>query len=190
VLRDTPAGDSGRGWRGGQCEFELSLADGSGVPVVLGSDQVPPFNTVRSLVRTGSAVWLNLGFNGYAREFPQGGNRIVAVDLCDGRVVWQSRDAVSNGGLLLLDDYLITAYGFTSEPRYVFVLDRHSGSVVQKLPVIENVCPSKAWAPNWSKGQRCDAPGQNVGAATDPRIEDGVFMVDTNIGSSAFSFRE
>jgi hypothetical protein len=133
-------------------------------------------------------VWLSLGFNGYAREFPKGGNRVIAIDLCEGRVVWQSKDAVSNGGLLLLGPYLITAYGFTSERRYVYVLDSHSGSLVQKLPVIENVCPSKAWAPHWQPGERCDAPGQSVGAATHPRVEEGVFMVDTNTGSSAFHF--
>jgi hypothetical protein len=97
-------------------------------------------------------------------------------------------DAMSNGGLLLLDDYLVSPFGFTSEPRFVFVLDSRSGAVVQKLPVVENVCPSKSWAPHWHPGERCDAPGQRVGAATDPRVEGGVFLVDTNTGSSSFQF--
>jgi hypothetical protein len=96
---------------------------------------------------------------------------------------------MSNGGLLLLDDYLVSPYGFTSERRFVYVLDSHSGDVVQKLPVIENVCPSKSWAPHWHPGERCDAPGQAVGAATAPRVEGGAFLVDTNTGSSAFGFR-
>ena len=65
------------------------------------------------------------------------------------------------------------------------VLDAYSGKLVQKLPVLENICPSKSWAPNW-KGGRCDAPGQLVGAATNPRVEGGLFLVDTNTGSSAF----
>jgi len=189
VLRETEAGRSGRGWSGVQCELELSLADGSGSPVVLGPKQVPPFNTVRAVLRSGSAVWLNIGFNGYRREFPLGGNRVVAVDLCDGHIAWQSKGGVSNGGLLLLGDYLITAYGFTSEPRFVFVLEAHSGNVVQKLPIVENVCPSKAWAPNWQPGESCDVPGQRVGAAMNPRIEEGIFIVDTNTGSSTFSFK-
>ena len=67
-------------------------------------------------------------------------------------------------------------------------LDARSGAVVQKLPVIENVCPSKSWAPNWDGG-RCDAPGQSVGAAHQPRIEGGLFLVDTNTGSSAFELK-
>jgi hypothetical protein len=189
VIRATPAGASGRRWSGNRCEFEIKLADGSGIPVALGREQVPPFNTIRAIVRSGSAAWLSVGFNGYTREFPAGGNRIVAVDLCQGKVIWQSKDAMSNGGLLLLGDYLIAPYGFTSERRYVYVLDAHSGKVIQKLGVVENVCPSKSWAPNWHPGERCDAPGQVVGAATGPRVEDGYFYVDTNTGSARFHFR-
>lgn len=183
------AGLSGRHWAGNRCEFELRLADGGGTPVVLGASQVPPFNTIRAVVRSGAAVWLSIGFNGYTREFPRGGNRILAVDLCRGRVIWQSRDGSSNAGLLLLDGYLVAPYGFTGEARYVSVFDAHSGSLVQRLPVVENVCPSKRWLPNWTPGERCDAPGQRVGAASQPRIEEGVFMVDTNTGSSKFYLR-
>ncbi|MFZ5896059.1 MAG: hypothetical protein ACOY0T_33695 [Myxococcota bacterium] len=183
-----PAGASRRGWPGNQCSFELRLADGSGPWVRLSSQEVPPFNSVSALVRAGSAAWVSLSFNGYTREFPQGGNRIIALDLCNGRVVWKSNDSVSNGGLLLLDDYLVSPFGFTSEPRFLFVLDAHNGNVVQKLPIVENVCPSKRWAPNWRRGERCDAPGQKVGAANDPRVESGVLFVDTNTGSSTFQF--
>jgi hypothetical protein len=189
VVGVTPAGSSGRGWAGNQCTVDVRLADGSGATARLGATEMPPFTSVTSVVRAGSAVWLSVTFNGYTREFPKGGNRIVALDLCEGRVVWQSKDGVSNGGLLLLDDYLISPYGFTSEPRFVYVLDARSGHVVQKLPVVENVCPSKSWAPNWHRGDRCDAPGQRVGAATNPRVEGGLFLVDTNTGSATFRFK-
>jgi hypothetical protein len=180
-----PAGFSGRQWAGNQCTLELSLADGAGHPVALGPAQIPPFNAVISLVRAGSAAWLAVGYNGYPREFPQGGNRVIAMDLCDGKVVWTSPDSRSNVGLLLVGDALVTAYGFTNERRFVYVLDPRSGAVVQKLPVVENTCPSKAWAPSYTGG-RCDAPGQRVGAATRPRIEDMLFVVDTNTGSATF----
>jgi hypothetical protein len=183
-----PAGTSGRRWAGNQCTFEVKLADGAGRPVELGPDVVPPFNSVTALAVSSSAVWLELSFNGYTREFPKGGNRVVAVDLCEGRVVWKSKDQTSNGGIRLLGDYLVTAFGFTSEPRFVYVFDARSGAQIQKLSVLENICPSKAWAPNWD-GKRCDAPGQLVGAATNPRVEGGLLIVDTNIGSSAFQVK-
>ena len=183
-----PAGATGRGWTGNQCVFDVRLADGSGPTVRLGPNEVAPFTTLSALVRSGSAAWLAFSFNGYTKEFPGGGNRIIALDLCSGAVSWKSADAMSNGGLLLLGDYLLSPYGFTSERRYVFVLDARSGHVVQKLPIVENLCPSKSWAPNWHAGERCDAPGQAVGAATNPRVEGGLFWVDTNTGSSSFQF--
>jgi hypothetical protein len=183
------AGASGRGWQGKQCSFELRAADGSGAPVVLGAEQVPPFNVITALVRAGSAVWLSVGFNGYTREFPRGGNRVIAADLCSGRVMWTSKDATSNGGLLLLGDYLVSPFGFTNEPRFVYVLDARGGAIVQKLPVVENVCPSESWRPHWHAGERCDAPGQRVGAATNPRIFGDLLYVDTNTGSSTFALR-
>ena len=185
----TPAGSSKRGWAGNQCAIELRLADGSGQTVRLGEQEIPPFNTLTSLVRSGSAVWLSVSFNGYTSEFPKGGNRVIALDLCAGRVVWKSPDTKSNGGLLLLGDYLLSPYGFTNEPRFVFVFDARSGAQIQKLPVVENICPSRSWAPNWHPGERCDVPGQKVGAAVDPRVESGLFLVDTNTGSAAFQFK-
>ena len=187
LVSATKAGTSGRGWVGNQCSFALRSVADSGATVYLGPSDVPPFNTVTALVRSGSAVWVSIGFNGYAREFPKGGNRILAADLCEGRVVWRSKDATSNGGLLLVDGYLVSPYGFTSEPRSVFVFDAHTGQQIQKLPVVETICPSKSWAPNWHQGERCDSPGQRVGAATNPRLEGGALLIDTNTGSAAFA---
>ncbi|HYQ42056.1 MAG TPA: hypothetical protein VER11_08810 [Polyangiaceae bacterium] len=184
----TLAGKSGRGWLGNQCAFSARLADGSGTAVHLAAPELPPFNSIRAVVRAGSAAFVSVSFNGYSKEFPQGGNRVFALDLCAGRVVWQSANDTSNGGLLLLGDYLIAPYGFTSEPRSLFVLDAHSGTVVQRLPIIENVCPSERWAPNWHRGDPCDPPGQKVGAATNPHVAGGLLLVDTNTGSAAFQF--
>jgi hypothetical protein len=189
LVAATPADKSGRDWAGAQCSFEVWSSNTTSKTARLEEREIPPFNTINSVLRSGSAVWLSVGFNGYTREFPKGGNRIIAVDLCQGRVVWQSKDATSNGGLLLLGDYLIAPFGFTNERRFVYVLDAHSGSVVQKLPILENVCPSKSWAPNWHAGERCDAPGQLVGAANSPRVEQGLLFVDTNTGSATFQLK-
>ncbi len=189
LVTSTPAGKSGRDWAGAQCSFDVWASTTTSKTTRLGASEIPPFNTVNSLLRSGSALWLSVGFNGYTREFPNGGNRVIAIDLCQGRVIWQSKDAMSNGGLLLLGDYLIAPFGFTGERRFVYVLDAHSGSVVQKLPVLENVCPSKSWAPSWHPGERCDAPGQLVGAATNPRVEGGLLFVDTNTGSATFQLK-
>ena len=90
---------------------------------------------------------------------------------------------------MLLGDYLIAPYGFTAEQRSLFVLDARSGTIVQRLPVVANICPSERWAPHWQRGEQCDAPGQKVGAATNPHVAGGMLLVDTNTGSTAFQFK-
>jgi hypothetical protein len=40
----------------------------------------------------------------------------------------------------------------------------------------------------WQRGEQCDAPGQKVGAATNPHVAGGMLLVDTNTGSTAFQF--
>lgn len=133
VLDVKPAGKSGRNWPGGKCSFGVDPATGGGRRVVV--DDIAPFNGIGQVVRSGSAVYVSANFNGYAREFPQGGNNVVALDTCEGLVKWKSPNLTSSGPMMLLGDYLVTGYGFTAESHFVYVLDAHTGAVVQKLPV-------------------------------------------------------
>ncbi|MBN9164563.1 MAG: hypothetical protein J0I07_26615 [Myxococcales bacterium] len=133
VLDVKPAGKSGRGWAGGKCSYGARLANGAGKPVVV--NEANPFNGIGQVVRSGSAVFMSMNFNGYAREFPQGGNNVIALDACDGTVKWRSPNLTSSGPIMLLGDYLVTGYGFTGESHYVYVLNAHTGAVVQKLLV-------------------------------------------------------
>ena len=78
---------------------------------------------------------MSKNFNGDAGEYPQGGNNVIALDACDGTVKWRSPNLTSSGPIMLLGDYLVTGYGFTGESHYVYVLNAHTGAVVQKLLV-------------------------------------------------------
>lgn len=119
---------------GESCSYEIGARDlAAAEPLRL--DAVPPGNRLTTLERRGPALWAALQFNGYAAELPAGGNRVVAGDLCSGELRWASGDLTSNGPLLLVDDVLVTAYGFTAEPDHLFVLDAASGEVVQRLPL-------------------------------------------------------
>jgi len=134
-----PAGKSGRDWPGNQCNYQVYLSDVSGSPVTLDHDVIPPFTSIYSVVRKGSAAWIGVQFNGYAREFPKGGCFVMAVDLCAGKVLWKSSDYTSNGEIVLVgDDYLVTGYGFTAEKRILQVRDAHSGKVLQTLRIPGN----------------------------------------------------
>ncbi len=96
---------------------------------------VPPFNDLTAIAKQGSAAWLNLSFSGYAREFNRKGCRVVAVDLCGGEIRWTSPHLSSNGPIMPYGEYLITAYGFTAEPDFLFVFDKRTGRQVQRLAI-------------------------------------------------------
>jgi hypothetical protein len=135
VVSARHVGKSGRNWEGGHCRFSVqAMAYQPVVPVaVIESPVVPPFNDLTTMERDGTALWFSLTFNGYAREFKGQGCRIVAVDLCAGKVRWVSPDLRSNGPVMAYGEYLITAYGFMAEPDYLYVFDKRTGRQVQRL---------------------------------------------------------
>lgn len=72
----------------------------------------------------------------YAKE-NKGQNAFVsALALDSGALHWRSAPLVSNAGsFALVGGGLVSGYGFTAEPDFVYVLDRATGAVKQKLPV-------------------------------------------------------
>lgn len=61
---------------------------------------------------------------------------VTAIDLAAGKMLWRSDPLVANAHTFaLVEGALVTGYGFTNEPDFVFVLDRATGAVTQKLPV-------------------------------------------------------
>lgn len=61
---------------------------------------------------------------------------ITALDLATGTILWRSEPLVSNSqNFLLRDGWIITGYGFTAEPDFLFVLDGKTGEVAQRIKV-------------------------------------------------------
>jgi hypothetical protein len=51
-------------------------------------------------------------------------------------VRWRSPSLVANAGTFVLaGDTLVTGYGFTREPDYLYLLDRRTGRVLERLGV-------------------------------------------------------
>lgn len=132
IVRSEPAGKSGRGWEGHRCTYRIRDREDSSRAVEI---EAPAFNEITGLVREGDAVFVALQFNGYAREIKRRGNLVAALDLCNRRVVWRSQNLVSNAGILLHGDFVVTAYGFTAEPDAIFVLHRANGRVAQRVRI-------------------------------------------------------
>jgi hypothetical protein len=128
-----PAGKSGRGWLGARCSYRLRDTRDPTLYAALEPALVAPFNELSGVIRQGQAVFVRLSFNGYAAEIGGRGNYLVALDLCTHEVKWRSADLSSNAPFVVLDRYVVTGYGFTRERDWLYVLDRGSGTIVQRV---------------------------------------------------------
>lgn len=87
-------------------------------------------------VEDGGTLYVSHGHNTYARSSKGMNAYLTALDTRTGRVLWRSRPLVSNAANFeLAGDLLVTGYGFTSEPDFLYLLDRRTGEVRQRFPV-------------------------------------------------------
>lgn len=80
-------------------------------------------------------IYVELSYNGYSADNPDS-SFIVAYDPASDAVLWQSDYLVANCHNFLIEgNTIITGYGFTAEPDYLYLLDKNSGKVVEKIAV-------------------------------------------------------
>lgn len=84
----------------------------------------------------GRALVVELAYNGYAKESGNRNGYVAAYDVGTGALHWSSDALVSNAREMLVSGgSVVTGYGFTAEPDFLFVLDLATGTVRQKIPV-------------------------------------------------------
>ena len=89
-------------------------------------------------VASGSVLYVEHAVNGYTKESGGKTGYITAIDMDSGEVMWRSAPQVANTRTFLLDaprGMIVSAFGFTAEPRFVYVLDASTGVTVQKTQV-------------------------------------------------------
>ncbi len=70
----------------------------------------------------------------YARSSYDRNAYVTAIDLETKRRIWRSAALVANAKTFVLAGrYLVTGYGFTAEPDHLYLLDRKTGRVVERL---------------------------------------------------------
>lgn len=133
VTEVAPAGKSKRGWPGTRCAFRVVDRQDPRKYAEIPIEKVPPFNSPTAVLRDGDHVFVNLNFNGYASEVDGKGNLVVALDLGTHTEIWRSPNMVSNGAMMMVNELLVTGYGFTSEKHFLIALDAATGRTVQKI---------------------------------------------------------
>jgi hypothetical protein len=70
----------------------------------------------------------------YARSSYGQNAYITAIDAQTNRRLWRSRALVANAQTFAVTPYyLLTGYGFTAEPDWLYLLDRRTGRVLERL---------------------------------------------------------
>lgn len=81
-------------------------------------------------------LYFSYGINGYARDVEGETGFLVAYDLETLTLKWKSAPVVSNSRqFLIIGNTIISGYGFTAEPDFVHLLNRHNGEVVRSIEV-------------------------------------------------------
>jgi hypothetical protein len=136
------------------CSFGAALYHCSGKLLwVLGLNAFmsrPDRLEVQDIRFDGGTLYFNEACQSYSKEANGRCSSLVAVDTAAKKVMWRSPPLTSNGMFTVAGKHLITGYGFTAEPDFLFVVKRSDGSIAQRIPVatgpqhIELVSPGEA----------------------------------------------
>ncbi len=79
-------------------------------------------------------LYVSHSHNTYAESSKGMNAYITAIDLATNEVIWRTAPLVSNtSNFVIVDDIIVTGYGFTKEKDYLYTVSRSSGNVVQKV---------------------------------------------------------
>jgi hypothetical protein len=82
----------------------------------------------------GRTLYVETAHSTYAASSYNRNGYVTAIDLTTNRPSWRSPSLVANANsFLVTKHYLVTGYGFTKEPDYLYLLDRATGNVVDRL---------------------------------------------------------
>ncbi|MBO4375744.1 MAG: hypothetical protein J5811_00480 [Lachnospiraceae bacterium] len=88
---------------------------------------------VRAAFVTDDYLYLNIDSCTYAETCPDNAF-MMCIDINSGEIVWVSDTLVSNSdNFVRWGDNIITGYGFTAEDDYIYILNRFTGEVTEKI---------------------------------------------------------
>lgn len=81
-------------------------------------------------------LYVETAHSTYARSSYGLNAYLNAIDLKTKKLLWRSPALVANADtFVLLDGVIVSGYGFTDEPDYLYAVDRRTGHVVGRVPV-------------------------------------------------------
>jgi hypothetical protein len=79
-------------------------------------------------------LYVSNGHRTYASSSKGKNAYLTALDLETGELLWRSAPLVSNAAnFLVRDNVIISGYGFSAEPDYLYILDRLTGKTLKRI---------------------------------------------------------
>lgn len=119
--------------------YALDLGSLTRAPAATPADREFVYAGIAWVREADGVLYVSNTHSTYARSSKGRNAAVTAIDLDRRRVLWRSPSLVANAGTFVLapGDRLVTGYGFTAEPDYVFVLDRATGRILDRVPVAD-----------------------------------------------------
>lgn len=122
----------------GRVRYALDFATYAYAPVTAPGDREFVYQQVVWAAEAGGTLYVETAHSTYARSSGSLNGYLTALDLATRKVKWRSPALVANAGTFeLYGGVIVTGYGFTAEPDYLWLLDRRTGK-----PVARAVTPS------------------------------------------------
>ncbi|NJN23395.1 MAG: hypothetical protein HC810_01980 [Acaryochloridaceae cyanobacterium RL_2_7] len=83
----------------------------------------------------GNILYISHGHNTYARSSRGMNAYLTAIDLKSKQALWTSQSLVSNASnFLMFEDFILTGYGFTDEPDFLYLIRKDTGALPAPFP--------------------------------------------------------
>ena len=78
----------------------------------------------------------NMACPSYSSMIGGKGSKLYCYDVKKRKLVWETPYLTSNDIFILNDKYVFCSYGFTSEKKFLFMLDKFTGKIYSKIPMV------------------------------------------------------
>ncbi|MDZ4660686.1 MAG: hypothetical protein SGJ18_03615 [Pseudomonadota bacterium] len=79
-------------------------------------------------------LYVSYGHKTFSKHTKGNNSFLTALKLPEGKPLWHSKTLVANSvNFITLGDYLVAGYGYTSEPDFLYLLNKRTGAVHQQI---------------------------------------------------------
>ena len=91
--------------------------------------------SVENVIIENYTLYATVGHSTYASSSSGYNAYLIAIDLNSQKLKWMTKPLTTNSPFCIYDDTIITGYGFTDEPDYIYIIDKSTGCRLKSIKV-------------------------------------------------------